>query len=151
MQLSYFGASFKHFSLSNHISALQNIIFSLGFHLGDHQRQTKHLPALTNPVCLLLCFCFLNNCKFLNLDLDWKIGFASFVIQKHTAESMAELPATPSSKSPLHPSCSIPSITTAHHGAVTSAGYSSECTQVQVHPVDTEFNSGFWRHTCTWQ
>lgn len=86
-------AGFKHFSLSNHISALQNVIFFLRFSPSPSP-MAKYLPALTNPVFHLLCFYFLNNCKILNLDLEWKIGFASFVIQKHMAESVGGLPAT---------------------------------------------------------
>lgn len=90
---------------------LCRISFSLSrFHLRHHQRQVKQLPALTNPVFHLLCFYFLNNCKFLNLDLDWKIGFASFVIQGHTTESVAGLGATSGSESlSIHPAPSLPS------------------------------------------
>lgn len=134
-------------------TALQlcRVSFSLWRSHGCRQEQAEHLHAPTNPVYHLLCFYFLSNCKFLNLGLDWKTGSASFFLHEPTAAGMDGLPATPAENSPLRPSCSFPSVITAHHGTVTPAGCTSEFSQVQVHPADTEFNSDFWKHTCTWQ
>lgn len=68
---------------------------------------------------------------------------------------MDGLPATAAETSLLHPSCAVLSIITsiiaAHHGAVTPAGHTAERSRVQAHPADAEFNSDFWRHTCTQQ
>lgn len=126
-------------------------LFSLPGSHSCHWGQAKHLHALTNPVYHLLRFHFLNNCKFLNLGLDWKTGCAPFFLREPTATGMDKFPAILAENRPLCPCCALPSITTAHHGAVTPAGCTSECSQVQVHPADTEFNSDFWRHMCTGQ
>jgi len=79
---------------------------------------------------------------------DWS---ASFFLPKHMAAGMDGPAATSAKASPLHPSSTVLSVTTAHHGAVTPARYTSECTQVQMHPAGTAFSSDFWRPKCTQQ
>lgn len=136
------------FSVLNHISALQSAVFSLKFAwLLPRASQTQR--ALTNPVYHLRRFCFLNNCKFLILGLDWQTGSAFFFLHKRTAVDMDGLSATAVKICPLCLSCTVPFIITAHHGAVTSAAYTSEHSQIQAHPADAELNFGFWRHTYT--
>lgn len=78
------------------------------FNLCHPQQKAKHLPVLTNPV-YHLWFYFLNNCKFLNLDLDWKIWFASFVVQIHMAERLNFQPHQAVRAPSIHSAPSLPS------------------------------------------
>lgn len=77
------------------------------------------------------------------MGLDLKFGYAPFFLHKYMALCMDELPATSAENILLHTSSPTHSIITACDGAVTPRLCTSQCSQVQEHPSDTELNLSF--------